>query len=93
MLEKFSETDIGDLQELIRQVFFSVIFLLLFFVVVFRAAPWHMEVSRLGVKLDLQLLVYTTATATWDLRLICHLYHSSQQHQILNPLSGPRDQT
>ena len=28
--------------------------------------PWHLEVPRLGVKLEPQLLVYTTATATWD---------------------------
>ena len=28
--------------------------------------PQHMEVSRLWVKLELQLLAYTTATATWD---------------------------
>ena len=28
---------------------------------------WHMEVPRLGVKLELQLLVYTTATATRNL--------------------------
>ena len=26
----------------------------------------HMEVPRLGVELELQLLAYTTATATWD---------------------------
>ena len=26
-----------------------------------------MEVPRLGVELELQLLAYTTATATWDL--------------------------
>ena len=26
----------------------------------------HMEVPRLGVRLELQLLAYTTATATWD---------------------------
>ena len=35
----------------------------------------------------------TTATATWDPSLICDLYHSSQQCQILNPLSEARDQT
>ena len=28
-----------------------------------------MEVPRLGVKLELQLLAYTTATATWDPQL------------------------
>ena len=26
----------------------------------------HMEVLRLGVEVKLQLLVYATATATWD---------------------------
>ena len=29
--------------------------------------PWNMEVARLGVKLELQLLAYTRATAMWDL--------------------------
>ena len=28
------------------------------------AHPWHMELPRLGVELELQLLVYTTAAAT-----------------------------
>ena len=53
----------------------------------------HMEVPRLGVKLDLQLPVYTTATATRDLSHICDLHHSSQQHWIPNPLSEARDWT
>ena len=54
-----------------------------------------MEVSRLGVKLDLQLLAYTTATATAtrDLSHICNLHHSSQQHQILNPPREAGDRT
>ena len=30
---------------------------------------WHVEVPRLGVELDLQLLAYTTATATPDREL------------------------
>ena len=51
----------------------------------------HMEVPRLGVKSELQLLAYTTAIATWDLRHICNLCHSFQQHQILNPRSMARD--
>ena len=34
------------------------------------AHPWHMEVPRLGVKLELQLLAYSTATATQDPRRI-----------------------
>ena len=55
--------------------------------------PWHMEVPRLGVKSDLQLGVYTTATAMWALSCICDLHHSSQQRGILNPLSEARDRT
>ena len=46
-----------------------------------------MEVPRLGIKLELQLPAYTTATATWDLSCIYDLHHSSQQCQILNSLS------
>ena len=49
---------------------------------------WHMEVPRLGVQSELQLLAYATATATWDLSCICDLHHSSHQCQIL---SGARD--
>ena len=52
-----------------------------------------MEVPRLGVKSELQLLAYTTATARPDLSHICKLHHSSQQCWILNPLSMARDQT
>ena len=48
--------------------------------------PRHMEVPRLGVKLELQLLAYTTATATQDLSHVCDLYHSSQHCWIVNPL-------
>ena len=52
-----------------------------------------MEVPRLGVKLELQLLAHTTATATQNPSGIYDLHHSSQQHQILNPLSRARDRT
>ena len=48
---------------------------------------WHMEVPRLGVEWELQLLAYATATVVWDLR--CNL----GQLGILNPLSKARDQT
>ena len=44
----------------------------------------HMEVPRLGVESELQLPVYTTATAMWDPSCACDLHHSLQQHQILN---------
>ena len=50
-----------------------------------------MEVPRLGVKLELQLLAY--ATAMWDPSHICNLCHSSWQHWILKPLSRARYQT
>ena len=48
---------------------------------------------KLGVKLEVQLLACATAIATWDLSHICDLHYSSQQHQILNPLSEARDWT
>ena len=52
-----------------------------------------MEVSRLGVESELQLLTYTTATAIEDLRHVCDLQHSWRQRRILNPLGEVRDQT
>ena len=52
------------------------LFFLLFFL-----GPYlqHMEVPRLGVELELQLPVYTTATATLDPSHICNLHRSSWQ--------------
>ena len=52
-----------------------------------------MEVPRLGVKWELKLPAYATATATQDPSRDFDLHHSSRQHQILNPLSKARDQT
>ena len=52
-----------------------------------------MEVPGLGVEVELQLLPYDTATATWDPNHICDLCGSSEQCQILNPLSEARDRT
>ena len=52
-----------------------------------------MEVSRLGVESEPQLLAYTTAIATPGLSCIFDLQYSSQQRQILNPLSEARDRT
>ena len=60
-----------------------------FFFVFLGLHPWHMEVPRLGVKLELWLLAI--ATATWDLSRVCNLHHSSWQCWILNPLSRTRD--
>ena len=48
----------------------------------------QMEVPRLGVKLELQLPAYATATAMQDPNCVCDLHHSSQQHQILSKARG-----
>ena len=53
----------------------------------------HMEVPRLEVESELQLLTYATVIATRDSSHICDLHHSSRQHQILHPLSEARDRT
>ena len=50
-----------------------------------------MEVPRLGVELELQLLAYTTAIVTLDPNHVCSLHHSPQHCWILNPLSEARD--
>jgi len=55
--------------------------------------PQHMEVPRLGVELELQLLAYTTATATPDPSHVCDPHHSSQKYWNLNPLSEARART
>ena len=52
---------------------------------------WHMEIPMLGVGLELQPLAYTTATAMRDSSQLCDLRHSSEEHQILHPLSDARD--
>ena len=63
---------------------------LLFFILLFlRPYLQHMEVPRLGVNSELYLLAY--ATASWDPSHISGLHCSSQQCQILNPLSKTRN--
>ena len=59
------------------------------FVFLFKAAPEAYRCSRLGVKLELQLLVHTTATAVPDPSHICILHHSSWQCWILNHWESP----
>ena len=62
------------------------------FIVFLELHLQHMEVPRLGVESELQLPAYIIATATQDPSCICDLYHSSQQRQILNPLSKAKDE-
>ena len=50
-----------------------------------------MEIPRIGVKAELQLQAYATATAAQDLSHICDLHHSLWQYQILNPLNEDMD--
>ena len=52
-----------------------------------------MEVPRLGVELELQLLAYTTATATLDLSHICDRVCNLGQRWIRNPMCEARDRT
>ena len=54
---------------------------------------FHIEVLRRGVKLQLQLLAYTTTTIMPDLSHICNLNHSSWKFWILNSLSKARYQS
>ena len=71
--------------------YFCIMWSLFFFF--FRGPhPQHMEVPWQGVKSELQLPAYTTATASWDLSCIFNLHHSSRW-RILNPLREARDQT
>ena len=53
--------------------------------------PQHLEVPRLGVELQLQLLAYTPAIAVRDPSLVCDLRRSSWQCWILNQLSKTTD--
>ena len=55
-----------------------------------RPHPWHMDIPRLGIKLEVGPLAYATATVKPDLSSICNLHHSSG---TLNPLSEAMDQT
>ena len=72
--------------------FFCFCLFLFVFVFFFRAAP-AAYIPRLGVKLELQLLAYPTATAMQDPSCVFDLHHSSRQCQIPNPLSEARNRT
>ena len=72
-------------------VLFQFCFVLVF--VFLGLHTWHMEVPRLGVQSELQLPAYARATATPDSSHVCDPHHSSQQHQILNPVSEARNRT
>ena len=54
--------------------------------------PWHVEVPRLGVELELQLPAYAMATAMPGPSCVCDLHHSLRQCRTLS-LSKARNQT
>ena len=71
-----------------RSLFFSFLsffFFFFFFFCFLGLCLLHVEVLGLGVKSELQLLQ--------DLSHVCDLHYSSQQCQILNPLSKAKDWT
>ena len=52
---------------------------------------WHVEVPRLRIKLEVQLLA--CAIVTQDPNHICNLRCSLWHHRILNPMSEAREET
>ena len=74
-------------------ILFYFILFLLFSLFLWPHLSCILEVPRLGVKSELQLLAYTTATAMPEPSCVCDLHHSLWKRQILNPLSKARDQT
>ena len=72
---------------------FTLSFFFFFFFFLFQGLHLrHVEVPRLGVKLELQLPACQIWT-TPDLSCICDLYRSSWQCQILDPLSKAKVRT
>ena len=70
-----------------------MIYIYIFFLLFLGFHPWHIEVRRLGVELELYLQASATTTATPNPSRVCHLHQSSQQRWILNPLSEARKGT
>ena len=62
----------------------NISFFLFFFFAFLGLHMWHMKVSRPGVKWELQLPAYITATPMQDPSCICNLHRCSWQHWILN---------
>ena len=68
------------------KILFILFYLILTYLFgLFRATPMASGGSQARGR------IRAAATATPDLSLVCNLHHSSQHHQILNPLSKARD--
>ena len=76
-----------------KQIWASVVFLLSTppppFFCFLGPYLWHMEVPRLGVESEQQLLAYTTATATPDPSWVCNLYHTHGNTKSLTHWARP----
>ena len=72
-----------------RRPSFPPISAFFFFFLLLRATPAAYDGSLATAQSELQML----AKAMPDPSRVCILHHSSQQHQILNPLSKARGQT
>ena len=62
---------------------------MLFFFFFLSSHLQHIEVPRLGVKLEQQLMAYTPATAMQDPSHICNSLHSSRQRHSSTHWGGP----
>ena len=83
------------IQRTIFCIQYNSIFLFLFIIYFLFLLPylWHIEVSQLGVKSEIQMQAYATATVTLDPSHICDLGCSLWQRRILNPQRKARNQT
>ena len=83
----------------LKSYFSKCIDLIIWFISFFFFFPFQghtcsiWKFPELGVKLELPLPAYTTATAMLDPSHICNLHHSSWPHRIFNPRSEARDRT
>ena len=68
-------------------ILLMVLFIIITIIFCFlRLHPLHVDIRRLGVESELQLLAYTTATTAMpDPSQVCSLHHSSWQCRILLP--------
>ena len=65
-----SGQSVQDINQCTRNYLLPPLFIYLFIYCFLGPHPQHMEVPRLGVESELQLLAYTTASATQDLSRI-----------------------
>ena len=88
--QKYNTTKFPYLEILIILLFpnFYLIIIIYFILLPFRATRMVYGSSQSRVESELQLPAYTTATAMWDLSLLCNLHHSSRQRPGSKPASS-----